>query len=139
MLWDYFTEMFDDYTRDEVKTKVFREILYPIRDYTEHTKFGQKFIELFPSVHSMIKEVKKHKNLPLLMMRFESKIMRDILSRCYEQGLKVVSIHDAIVVLDTPENNMKKEDLILQYINQAYNKYALAPTIHYEEFPFSTT
>lgn len=134
-LWDFFTEMFDSYTRDEVKTKVFREILYPARDFTEHTAFGKRFIELFPNVYEAIKEQKQHTQLPLYMMRLESKIMRAILTRCYEQGLKVISIHDALIILDVPENNDVNLATIKSYIDGVYSQYLLKPTVHNDEFP----
>lgn len=134
-LWDFFTEMFDSYTRDEVKTKVFCEILYPTRDFTEHTAFGKRFIELFPNVYEAIKERKQHTQLPLYMMRLESKIMRAILTRCYEQGYKVVSIHDALIILDVPENDNVDLVTIKSYIDEVYSQYLLNPTVHIDKFP----
>ena len=132
MMWDDFTAIFDKFTRDEVKVKAFKEIFYPKQDFTEHTAFGKKFIELYPNVHQAIRELKKSTKLPLLMMKFESRLMREILNVCYGQGWKVVNIHDAIIVFDVDANSSVEPIQIKHIINDIYRRYLLHPTIHCE-------
>ena len=134
MIWDDFASIFDEYTRDEVKVKAFKEIFYPKQDFTEHTEFGKKFIELYPNVYQAIKEIKNVTKLPNLMMRIESRLMRQILNECYAHGWKVVSIHDAIVVFDVEANSSVKPIDIKIIINNIYRRYLLHPTIHLDIF-----
>ena len=132
MMWDDFTAIFDEFTRAEVKIKAFKEIFYPKQDFTEHTAFGKKFIELYPNVYQAIRELKKSTKLPLLMMKFESRLMREILNVCYGQGWKVIHIHDAIIVLDIEANSSVEPIQIKHIINDIYRRYLLHPTIHCE-------
>lgn len=132
MMWDDFTAIFDEFTRAEVKIKAFKEIFYPKQDFTEHTAFGKKFIELYPNVHQAIRKIKKSTKLPILLMKFESRLMREILNVCYEQGWKVVHIHDAIIVLDVDANSSVEPIQIKHIINDIYRRYLLYPTIHCE-------
>ena len=132
MIWDDFAAIFSEFTRDEVKVKAFKEIFYPERDFTQHTEFGKKFIELYPNVHAAIKKIKNATKLPNLMMRFESRLMRQILNECYARGWKVVNIHDAIIVFDVEANESIKPIDIKTIINDLYRCYLLHPTIHCE-------
>ena len=52
--------------------------------------------------------------------------------------LKVVSIHDAIVVLDTQENEGLEPMAIKRIINDVYRDVLLHPTVHIDEFPLPT-
>ena len=132
MMWDDFAAIFDEFTRDEVKVKAFKEIFYPKQDFTEHTAFGKKFIELYPNVYQAIRELKKSTKLPILMMKFESRLMREILNVCYANGWKVVNIHDAIIVFDVDANSSVEPIMIKHIINDIYRRYLLHPTIHCE-------
>ena len=132
MMWDDFAAIFSDFTRDVVKVKAFKEIFYPKQDFTEHTEFGKKFIELYPNVYQAIRELKKSTKLPILMMKFESRLMREILNVCYVQGWKVVNIHDAIIVFDVDANSSVEPIQIMRIINDIYRRYLLHPTIHCE-------
>ena len=134
MIWDDFTTLFSEYTRDEVKVRAFKEIFYPKNNITPFTEFGMKFIEEYPNVYKTIREIKKVERLPLLMMKIESRIMRRILSVCFTNGWKVVNIHDALVILDVVDNNNADPLVFKKIINDIYREYMLHPTIHYEEF-----
>lgn len=136
MVWDDFAAIFSDFTRDEVKVKAFKEIFYPKQDFTEHTEFGKKFIELYPNVYQAIRDTKKSTKLPNLMMKFESRLMRDILSVCYGCGWKVVNIHDAIIVFDVEDNSTVEPIHIKYIINDIYRRYLLHPTIHCDVFNY---
>ena len=134
MIWNDFATIFNKYTRDEVKVKAFKEIFYPTKNFTEHTDFGRKFIELYPNVYQVIREIKDATKLPNLMMKFESKLMREILNVCFEKEWKAVNIHDAIVIFDVKENSDVKPIDIKHIINDVYRQHLLHPTIHCDVF-----
>lgn len=134
LMWDDFAAIFEEFAREEVKIKAFKEIFYPKKDFTEHTEFGKKFIELYPNVHQVIREIKKVTKLPNLMMMWESRLMKEILNTCYDQGWKVVNIHDAIIVFDVEDNASVRPIQIKHIINEIYRRYLLHPTIHLDVF-----
>jgi len=71
-------------------------------------------------------------NLANQMMSFESRLFGAILRRCYERNWCVVSIHDAIVVLDTPENEYLDIDELKGVMMEEYARCGLYPTISIE-------
>ena len=139
MMWDELHNSFPEYSRDEIKSNAFALIFYNPRNIARYTEFGKRFMGAYPNVYAAIEETKDKTKLPLLMMKTESTLMRRILARCYENGWKVVSIHDAIVALDTPENDGLEPMTIKRIINDVYREVLLHPTIHFDEFPFPTT
>lgn len=138
MMWDELNNSFPEYSRDEIKSNAFALIFYNPRNIARYTEFGKKFMSVYPSVYAAIEETKDKTKLPHLMMRIESTLMRRILTRCYQQGWKVISIHDAIVALDVPDNNGLEPIAIKCIINNVYREVLLHPTIHYDEFPLPT-
>ena len=133
MIWDELQTAFPSLTRDEIKNHAFAQIFYNERNIARYTEFGKRFIEVYPNVYSVISEVKEVVNLPIKMMEFESAMIRKVLDRCYRMGWNVVSIHDAIVVLDTPNNALASPQDIINIINDVYAEMLLRPTIHYDE------
>jgi hypothetical protein len=71
-------------------------------------------------------------NLPNKMMAFESKLFGSILRRCYDNNWCVVSIHDAIVVLDVVENEHLGIDELKGIMSEEYARCGLYPTISIE-------
>ena len=138
MMWDELNNSFPEYSRDEIKSNAFALIFYNPHNIARYTEFGKKFMSVYPSVYATIEETKDKTKLPHLMMKIESTLMRRILTRCYQQGWKVVSIHDAIVALDVPDNNDLEPIAIKRIINDVYREVLLHPTIHYDEFPLPT-
>ena len=134
MMWDELNNSFPEYSRDEIKSYAFANIFYSRRDITRYTEFGRKFMSVYPNVYKAIAETKDKTKLPLLMMRTESHLIRRVLSECYRQGWKVISIHDAIVVLDAPENEGIEPMDIKRIINDVYRTVMLHPTIHCDCF-----
>lgn len=134
VMWDELHNSFPEYSRDEIKSNAFALIFYNPRKIARYTEFGKRFMSVYPNVYAVIEETKDKTKLPLLMMRTESTLMCRILARCYKNGWKVVSIHDAIVALDTPENDGLEPMAIKQIINDVYREVLLHPTIHYDEF-----
>lgn len=135
MMWDELNNSFPEYSRDEIKSNAFALIFYNPRDIARYTEFGKKFMSVYPNVSAAIEETKDKTRLPLLMMKTESTLMRRILTRCYQQGWKVISIHDAIVALDTQENEGLEPMAIKCIINDVYRAVLLHPTVHIDEFP----
>ena len=133
MIWDELQTAFPSLTRDEIKNHAFAQIFYNERNIARYTEFGKRFIEVYPNVYSVIAEVKEVVNLPIKMMEFESAMIRKVLDRCYRMGWNVVSIHDAIVILDTPNNALASSQEIINIINDVYAEMLLRPTIHYDE------
>lgn len=138
MMWDELNNSFPEYSRDEIKSNAFALIFYNPRNIARYTEFGKKFMSVYPNVYAAIEETKDKTRLPLLMMNTESTLMRRILTKCYQQGWKIISIHDAIVVLDTPENEGLKPMAIKRIINDVYRAVLLHPTVHIDEFPLPT-
>ena len=135
MMWDELNNSFPEYSRDEIKSNAFALIFYNPRNIARYTEFGKKFMSVYPNVYAAIEETKDKTRLPLLMMKTESTLMRRILTRCYQQGWKVISIHDAIVALDTQENVGLEPMAIKRIINDVYRDVLLHPTVHIDEFP----
>ena len=138
MMWDELNNSFLEYSRDEIKSNAFALIFYNPRNIARYTEFGKKFMSVYPNVYAAIEETKDKTRLPLLMMKTESTLMRRILTKCYQQGWKVISIHDAIVALDTQENEGLEPMAIKRIINDVYRAVLLHPTMHIDEFPLPT-
>ncbi len=138
MMWDELNNSFPEYSRDEIKSNAFALIFYNPRNVARYTEFGKRFMSVYPNVYAAIEQTKDKTRLPLLMMKTESTLMRRILARCYKNDWKVVSIHDAIVALDTPENEGLEPMAIKRIINDVYRAVLLHPTVHIDEFPLPT-
>lgn len=62
-------------------------------------------------------------------MALESEIFHKILTNLYKKrGCDALSIHNAIVILDTDKTNQYTEDEIEKVIMKAYESYNLFPT-----------
>ena len=73
-------------------------------------------------------------NLANKMMAFESKLFASILKRCFERGWCVVSIHDAIEVLNVQENEHLDIDELKDIMMEEYEKVGLFPTVSIDVF-----
>lgn len=109
-LWDMLAKLFN-VSRNEVKTLMFAELFYSnTSKITSWQKYGKMFQERFPNVTNAILHIRNSNPkswLPKEMQRRESEIMRNVLSSLFKNGFNVVSIHDAIVFMDT-DNNIEK-------------------------------
>lgn len=131
ILWDRFTEMYlSKYDRNEVKEKMLACVFYGDEHAAKHSEMGKDFAREFPSVARYILKIKRgvDANLSIAFMRVESKIFREILARCFDNGWNVVSIHDNIVVLDTPANKDVSREDVEEIMREVYNKYQLHPS-----------
>jgi hypothetical protein len=98
-------------SREEAKKYMFAEIFYSRMNHVQKwQKYGQMFLNYFPNATAAIMEIKSSHPKDWLsheMQRRESQIMHSVLSYLFDKGYDVVSIHDEIVVIDTP-NNLSK-------------------------------
>ena len=132
-LWDNFAELFN-IDRDIVKSTMFHEVYYGYSITTRNREHAKHFAQIYPNVWHVIRKMKKEskESLANRFMSFESKIMSSILRRCYERNMCVVSIHDAIIVLNVPENEHLNIDELKGIMSEEYARCGLYPTISIE-------
>lgn len=136
-LWDEFQILFHAEERGEVKANLFREIFYSYSTrVSEKLKpYGALFRDMYPNVwHVLRNEKGKEDLLPNQMMKLESKLFSTILMRCYEQNWKVFNVHDAVVVLDVPENDHCSPEKVRTIIEETYHSRLLFPTVSIETY-----
>lgn len=127
-------------SRDDIKQTMFREVFYSRSLTTRNKPYAKLFAEYFPNVWSVIREKRrefKDKNLAIEMMKVESKMMREILSRLFDKGYKVISIHDAVIVLDDEANKGFNVRLAERMMREVYRAHSFFPTIDVEVFESS--
>lgn len=136
VFWDGFMDMFGSVERGEVKQILFREVFYSHSTTTRKKPFAKKFVEVYPNVWSCIRKMKKDEReaLPNKMMAFESKLFGTILKECFAKGWCVINIHDAIIVLDVPENESLEVEAVRDVMMAEYHKCGLFPTIKVDTF-----
>ena len=133
IFWDGFTELdeFKKLLRSDIKVTLFREVFYSKTLTTKGKDFAKVFKKKYPSVYKLVKESKREDRTFLAnkMMRIESDIFRSILTKLYVKRFKVLTIHDAIVVLDTKANDQCTPELIRSIIEKEYLRIGLFPNI----------
>ena len=68
------------------------------------------------------------------MMRIESDIFRSILTKLYAKRFRVLTIHDAVIVLDVKANNQCTPELIQSIIEKEYLRSGLFPNVSTDYF-----
>lgn len=133
IFWDDFTELdeFKKLLRSDIKVTLFREVFYSKTLTTKGKDFAKVFKKKYPSVYKLVKESKRDDRTFLAnqMMRIESDIFRSILIKLYAKRFKVLTIHDAIVVLDTKANDQCTPELIHSIIEKEYLRINLCPNV----------
>lgn len=131
--WDDFTRLdeFKRLLRSDIKVTLFREVFYSKTLTTRGKDFAKVFKKKYPSVYKLVKESKRDDRTFLAnqMMRIESDIFRSILTKLYAKRFKVLTIHDAIVVLDTKANDQCTPELIHSIIEKEYLRINLCPNV----------
>ncbi len=96
---------------------------------TSKGDFAKVFKRKYPSVYKLVKESKREDRTFLAnqMMRIESDIFRSILTKLYAKRFKVLTIHDAVVVLDTKANDQCTPELMHSIIEKEYLRIGLFP------------
>ena len=119
--------------RQDVKVIMFAQVFYGKQLSSRGQEYAKVFSKQFPNVYKIILGFKRGlaKNertvLTHKLMALESKLFREALRRLYANGYRVVSIHDAIVVLDTKENNTCTPDVVKKVLVDVYGEYGLIP------------
>ena len=112
---------------------MFAQVFYGKQLTSRGQEYAKIFKEQFPSVYSIILSFKRGLDrnertvLTHKLMALESKLFREVLRHLYELKYSVISIHDAVVVLDVKENNDCTPTLVSDIIEQVYNELGLIP------------
>lgn len=133
VFWDDFTDLneFKRLLRSDIKVTLFREVFYSKTLTTKGKDFAKVFNKKYPSVYKLIKESKKDDRTFLAnqMMKIESSLFRNILAKLYAKRFKVLTIHDAIVVLDVKANAQCTPELVKSIIEKEYQLIDLLPDV----------
>lgn len=133
--WDDFVKTFHELDRGEVKVNLFREVFYSHSRTMRYKEYGKVFAEIYPSVWRLIREMKKDAELLCnRITKVESELFHAILNQCFERDWVVVSIHDAIVVLDVKANENLNIDELKGIILKEYQKHGIFPSLKVETF-----
>lgn len=133
--WDDFVKTFHELDRGEVKENLFREVFYSHTRTMRFKEYGKVFAEIYPNVWHLIREMKKDAELLCnRITKVESELFHAILNQCFERDWVVVSIHDAIVVLDVKANENLNIDELKGIILKEYQKHGIFPSLKVETF-----
>ena len=133
--WDDFVKTFHELDRGEVKVNLFREVFYSHSRTMRYKEYGKVFAEIYPSVWRLIREMKKDAELLCNQItKVESELFHEILNQCFKRDWVVVSIHDAIVVLDVKANENLDIDELKGIILSEYRKHGIFPSLKVESF-----
>ena len=117
--------------RSDIKVLMFREVFYSKKLTARGKEYAKIFAKEFPNVYKVVRDSKKENRTKLAndMMKLESELFAKILVELYAKKFKVISIHDAIVVLDVKQNEKCTEEVVKQVMTDVYKKYGLHPDI----------
>ncbi|MDE6435605.1 MAG: hypothetical protein K2L07_15435 [Lachnospiraceae bacterium] len=132
--WDMVIATDNDDTlllRSDIKVLMFAEVFYSKKLTTRGKKYAKVFRRQFPNVYKVVRKQKESNRTRLAndMMKLESKLFHEILMKLYNKRYKVVSIHDAIVVLDVKANKNCTVDVVRDIITKIYTSAGLHPDI----------
>lgn len=119
--------------RQDVKVIMFAQVFYGKSLTSRGKKYAKSFKQQFPNVYSVVLSFKrglaKEKRTVLThkLMALESQLFRETLKRLFEKGYSVVSIHDAIVVLNVDENENLTPEIIKEVLCEVYAEIGLLP------------
>lgn len=126
---------YNELLRSDVKVLLFSEVFYSKTMTTRCKVFAKMFKKRFPNVYKVVEEQKKglardkRTVLSNRMMALESELFHEVLMLLYNKRYKVVSIHDAVVVLDVPSNKTCTPQLVKDIIKKVYRKNGLCPDV----------
>lgn len=117
--------------RSDIKVLMFREVFYSKKLTARGKEYAKMFAKDFPNVYKVVLDSKRGNRTKLAndMMKIESELFCKILVGLYAKKFKVISIHDAIVVLDVKQNEKCTEEVVKQVMTDVYRKYGLRPDI----------
>ena len=104
------------------------------------------FRRKFPCIWRFIAYLRKHCNivdangeeqkanswLSLTLMTLESRIIREVLQRLWDEGYKVLNIHDSIFVLDVLENQDLTAEHVKETLLNVLSRYCLKGNVKVE-------
>lgn len=121
--------------RSDVKVLLFSEVFYSKTMNNRCKPYAKIFKKRFPNVYKVVraqkKDLPKEKRTVLSnrMMAMESELFHEILTLLYNKRYKVLSIHDAVVVLDVETNKTCTPELVQGIIQRIYRKHGLYPNV----------
>ncbi len=150
--------------RIDVKITLFQEVFYSHSVKSHGKLFAKQFKEIYPSVYALLSKYKEYKKQHRFdnadkakdkitkaietqkainasyhfannMMGLESTLFQKILNTLYKKrGCCALSIHDAIIILDTKGNQKYSEEDIMKAMRKIYQEYNLYPTFSVEKY-----
>ena len=122
--------------RSDIKVLMFREVFYSKTLTARGKEYAKMFAKDFPHVYKVVRESKKDDRTILAndMMKIESELFGEILVELYAKKFKVISIHDAIVVLDVKQNKKCTEEVVKDVMAKVYRKHGLHPNISVDHY-----
>lgn len=133
IFWDDFIRLneFKRLLRSDIKVALFHEVFYSKTLTTKGKDFAKVFKKKYPSVYKLVKESKKSDRTYLAneMMKIESSLFRNILTKLYAKRFRVLTIHDAIIVLDVKANTQCVPELVQSIIEKEYQYIGLFPNV----------
>ncbi|TFD96847.1 hypothetical protein E2605_08520 [Dysgonomonas capnocytophagoides] len=123
-------------SRGELKAQMFAEVFYSKTKTMSYKDYGKVFKAIYPNVFKVINELKPNGDetkLSHIIMKVESELFYQILEKIYkETEYDAINIHDAIVLLDTPNNESCSDNEIETIMREVYNIYSLFPSFSVE-------
>lgn len=119
--------------RQDVKVIMFAQVFYGKSLTSRGKKYAKIFEQQFPNVNKIVQSFKRGLEksertvLTHKLMALESQLFRETLKRLFEKGYKVISIHDAIVVLDVAENKNLTPEIVKEVLCDVYAEIGLLP------------
>lgn len=119
--------------RQDIKVIMFAQVFYGKKLSSRGQAYAKVFKKKFPNVYSVVLSFKREKKydertvLTHKLMALESRLFREALQRLFDMGFKVVSIHDAIVVLDVKGNEPCTPELVKKVLIDVYGENGLIP------------
>lgn len=127
--------------RSDIKVLMFAEVFYSKKLTTRGQKYAKIFKKQYPNVYKVVRKQKQEDRTQLAndMMRLESELFHKILAKLFSKRFKVISIHDAIVVLDVKANTKCTADTVKTVIRDVYNESGLCPDISVDTYDVAAT
>ena len=150
-LWDEIAKANPQFSRDEIKVEMFKQVFYSHRADVRQTvkPFAYRFKKTFPNVFKLISTWKKQKqdegvkafmdehklvvkdpsvSLSVAMMHIEACIFTTILKKTYSKRWNALHIHDCIVIPQDGNKNHPTIEQVRSIMEDVYKDFGLCPT-----------
>ena len=121
-------EMFDSYTRDQIKTLTYKYMFGPTGN-PRCADYAKVFEEHFPEMHRILINEKKshigHRLVAIRMQYLEASVVLGVAAKeCIDLGIDIVTIHDSFMV------EPKHESKVVEILTKSFqDKLDLTPKI----------